>query len=61
MKETMEMPAFSALAGAQFMVLTTFRRDGRAAPTTVWFAQDGGVLYGTTSTNTGKAKRMRAT
>jgi hypothetical protein len=42
------------------MVLTTYRRTGAAVPTTVWFAKAGGVLYLTTGSQAGKAKRLRA-
>lgn len=50
---------FAALAGAEFMLLTTYRRSGAAVPTTVWFAQVDGVLYVTTGRDAGKVKRIR--
>ncbi len=53
-------PAFPALHDAQFMLLTTYRRDGGGVPTTVWFAQVGDRLYVTTMDTAGKAKRIRA-
>jgi hypothetical protein len=52
---------FAALAGAEFMVLTTHKRSGDAVPTTVWFAQVDDRLYLTTQSQAGKAKRVRAT
>ena len=52
--------AFSALHDAQFMLLTTHRRDGSGVATTVWFAQVGDRLYVTTMEGAGKAKRIRA-
>ncbi|NNJ10103.1 PPOX class F420-dependent oxidoreductase [Chloroflexales bacterium ZM16-3] len=52
---------FAALAGAEFMVLTTYKRSGDAMPTTVWFAQVDDRLYVTTQSHAGKAKRIRAT
>lgn len=51
---------FAPLAGAEFMVLTTYRRSGVAVPTPVWFAQVDGVLYVTTGADAGKVKRLRA-
>ncbi|MBX0327188.1 PPOX class F420-dependent oxidoreductase [Oscillochloris sp. ZM17-4] len=51
---------FAALEGAEFMVLTTYRRSGDPMPTTVWFAEAGGRLYVTTQGQAGKAKRIRA-
>lgn len=50
---------FAYLAPEEFIVLTTYRRDGRAVPTTVWFAYGDGNVYITTSTTTGKIKRVR--
>ncbi len=50
---------FAALISHQFVQLTTFRKNGVAVPTTVWFAPDAGKLYVMTTTNTGKIKRIR--
>ena len=50
---------FAFLAPHEFIVLTTYRKNGTAVPTTVWFAYDQGKLYITTSTTTGKIKRIR--
>jgi PPOX class probable F420-dependent enzyme len=50
---------FAALAGHEFAVLTTYRRDGAAVPTTVWFAQEGDKLFIQTGANAGKVKRIR--
>jgi PPOX class probable F420-dependent enzyme len=52
---------FAALEGAEFIVLTTYKRSGDPMPTTVWFAQVGDRLYVTTQSQAGKAKRVRAT
>ncbi len=51
--------AFPALAGQQYMSLTTFRKNGDAVPTPVWFAQVGDRLVVTTDPNSGKVKRIR--
>jgi PPOX class probable F420-dependent enzyme len=52
--------AFSTLVGHQYMNLTTFRRDGRAVVTPVWFADIGGALVVMTGAEAGKVKRIRA-
>ncbi len=51
--------AFSYLYSYEFVVLTTFRKDGREVPTTVWFAHRQGKLYITTTMTAGKIKRIR--
>ncbi len=57
---SLEAP-FEALRGHGFMQLTTFRKSGDAVATVVWFAEDGGRLYITTASNSGKVKRLRHT
>jgi PPOX class probable F420-dependent enzyme len=57
--ETQTQDPFAYLQPHEFIALTTYRRDGRAVPTTVWFAYDQGKIYITTSTKAGKAKRVR--
>ncbi len=57
---TSDKRSFAPLDGAQFIVLTTYRRTGAAVPTTVWFAEREGTLYITTGGAAGKAKRIRA-
>ena len=52
---------FAPLAGADFMVLTTYRASGEAVPTTVWFAEVAGRVYVTTNQNLKKVARIRAT
>jgi PPOX class probable F420-dependent enzyme len=47
------------LAGEQFVLLTTFKRDGTAVPTPVWVVADGDRLAVTTIAATGKVKRIR--
>ncbi len=51
--------AARALATEQYIALTTFRRDGRAVPTPLWFAIEGGKLYAYTGAASGKVKRIR--
>lgn len=50
---------FDVLAGHRYIRLSTFRKSGKAVPTTVWFARVGENLYVVTGRNTGKAKRIR--
>lgn len=47
------------LADAQFVALTTFRRDGRAVPTPVWVVPFDGGLGVWTPGSSGKVKRIR--
>lgn len=49
-----------ALARARYVRLTTYRRDGRAVATPVWFALEGDRVYVWTDAVSGKAKRIRA-
>lgn len=45
---------------AQYISFTTFRRNGTAVGTPVWFATDNGKLYLYSSLDAGKMKRVRA-
>lgn len=51
--------AFAGLRRYQFAELTTFRKDGRAVATPVWFAPNQDKLYVMTPSTTGKLKRIR--
>ena len=51
--------SFSALDREAYISLATFRRDGRAVPTPVWFARRGERLYVFTERGSGKVKRLR--
>ena len=46
---------------AQYISLSTFRRNGAAVATAVWFATDGGKIYLYSALDAGKMKRVRAT
>ena len=50
---------FDLLEGQRYVRLTTFRRSGKAVPTTVWFALVEDKAYVFTGANSGKAKRIR--
>src|SRR5690348_2667620 len=50
---------FADLAPHRHMVLRTFRRNGEAVDTPVWFAIGSDRLYVFTEKNSGKVKRIR--
>ena len=43
----------------KYMSLTTYRRDGTAVSTAVWFAEDDGRLFVVTPADSYKARRLR--
>jgi len=53
------MTDLDRLGDAKYLLLTTFRRDGRAVATPVWSARDGDALYVWTAADSGKVKRVR--
>jgi uncharacterized protein len=42
-----------------YLSLATFRKNGTAVYTPVWFAEDGGNIYVMTRSDSGKYKRIR--
>lgn len=54
-------PTFADLAKAQYILLTTFTKDGRPKPTTIWAAADGDRLLVITEKKSWKVKRIRNT
>lgn len=52
---------FAGLREHQYMLLTTFRRNGAGVATPVWFAAGEGRLYVFTIATAGKLKRIRHT
>lgn len=52
---------FDHLQGHQFINLTTYRKNGQPVMTTVWFAQEGDRIVGTSMEYAGKIKRLRHT
>jgi PPOX class probable F420-dependent enzyme len=54
-----EREDFSALEGARYCLLTTFRRSGEGVPTPVWFGVADGDLYVRSEADVGKVKRIR--
>ena len=53
------MATLEQLGGEKYVLLTTFRRDGRAVPTPLWVVPDGTGLGFWTPAGTGKLKRIR--
>ncbi|GLH96589.1 PPOX class F420-dependent oxidoreductase [Phytohabitans aurantiacus] len=53
------MNVLDRLAEEKYVLLTTFRKDGRAVATPVWFARDGDALAVWTVADSGKVKRIR--
>lgn len=47
------------LTAGNYVLLTTFRRDGTPVPTPVWAGRDGEDLIVWTRTDAGKVKRIR--
>jgi hypothetical protein len=51
--------ALARLGNATYVLVTTFRKDGRAVPTPVWVVRDGDHLAIWTARDSGKVKRVR--
>src|SRR5213083_2116862 len=49
----------SQFAGEKYLNLETYRKNGKAVATPVWFAQNGSVLYIYSLADAGKVKRIR--
>ncbi len=60
---TTKKTAFKDLSTAEYVSLTTLRKNGTPVATPVWFAQyePTGTLYVETGANSGKVKRIRHT
>ncbi|MDT5142925.1 MAG: uncharacterized protein QOE48_771 [Mycobacterium sp.] len=54
-------PTFADVAKAQYILLTTFTKDGRPKPTPIWAAPDGDRLLVITQEKSWKVKRIRNT
>ncbi|MER7330815.1 MULTISPECIES: PPOX class F420-dependent oxidoreductase [unclassified Micromonospora] len=53
------MATLDRLAAEKYILLTTFRKDGRAVPTPVWAVRDGDALAVWSAADSGKVKRIR--
>ena len=47
------------IAGQKYVSLATFRKNGAAVHTPVWFGEENGKLYVMTRSDSGKYKRLR--
>ena len=47
------------IQGQKYISLVTFRKNGAAVPTPVWFGEQDGKLYVMTRSDSGKYKRIR--
>ena len=54
-------PTFADLAKAQYILLTTFTKDGRPKPVPIWAAAQGDRLLVITQAKSWKVKRIRNT
>jgi uncharacterized protein len=50
---------FTYLYPYEFILLTTFRKNGAGIPTAMWFAHEQGKLYMVTDHKSGKIKRIQ--
>ena len=53
------MDGRAQFADEKYVNVQTFRRNGEAVPTPLWFVGEGGTLYARTFEKTGKVKRLR--
>jgi PPOX class probable F420-dependent enzyme len=53
-----QVSPFEPLLKKSYASLTTFRKNGDAVSTPMWFAESNGVIYMYTDTNSGKVKRI---
>lgn len=51
------MPIPQSIQGQKYISLTTFRKNGAAVHTPVWFGEEAGKLYVMTRSDSGKYKR----
>lgn len=53
--------SFSDIAGSEYILLTTFTKDGRPKPTAIWAIAEGDRLIAITGEQSWKVKRIRNT
>jgi PPOX class probable F420-dependent enzyme len=61
MAATFDDVSFDSVTRAQYVLLTTFTKDGRPKPTPIWIARDGDRAVVITESNSWKVKRIRNT
>jgi len=54
-------PTFEEVAKSEYVLLTTFTKDGRPKPSTVWAARDGDRMIVITDDGSWKTKRINNT
>jgi hypothetical protein len=54
-----DMATLEQLGSEKYVLLTTYRKDGRAVPTPLWVVPDGDGLMVWTPAGSGKVKRIR--
>jgi PPOX class probable F420-dependent enzyme len=54
-------PTFADVAKSEYILLTTFTKDGRPKPTAIWAAPSGAGLIAITQEKSWKVKRIRNT
>jgi PPOX class probable F420-dependent enzyme len=55
------VPTLAEIAKSEYILLTTFTKDGRPKPTAIWAAPDGDRLVVITQEKSWKVKRIRNT
>ena len=55
----MDQSPLGRLAGEKYVLVTTYRKDGRTVATPVWVVRDGDALGIWTAADSGKVKRLR--
>lgn len=53
------MPIPTEIQGRKYVLVTTFRKNGAAVATPVWFGEAGGKIYVMSRPDSGKCKRLR--
>jgi PPOX class probable F420-dependent enzyme len=56
-----QVSPFAPLVKENYASLTTFRKNGTAIATPMWFTERNGVIYISTGATSGKVKRIRNT
>ncbi len=56
---SMEKTGISQFAGQKYLAIETYRKNGEAVRTPVWFIEKEGTLFVRTDSDTGKVKRIK--
>src|SRR5438128_10610399 len=55
----MTLDKLSQFSREKYLSIESYRKNGKAVPTPVWFAEEGGRLYIYSLADAGKVKRIR--